>query len=604
MSDRIRVLHVDDDPDFADVTAEHLRRVDGRISVDTATTPEDGLETLENARFDCVVSDHDMPGKDGIEFLETVREEHPDLPFILFTGKGSESIASEAISAGVTDYLRKNAGSAQYAVLANRIGNAVDQYRSKRAVEETERKLSQIAEHTDDILFLFEGDWSELLFINSAYEDVWGGSIAELERDPTSFLAHVHPEDREIAERSMERLIEGECDTVEYRVERSDGEVRWVHGRGTPILDEEGDVDRIVGFVRDVTEHRERKMELHEKSTLLDQLFKQVPIHMYIKDDDARHIRVSEYHADDPEEYLGRTDREVFPGEFGEETYADDMGVIESEDPILDKEEFLPLQGEWHLTSKVPWYGDEGEVRGLIGVTKSITERKQYERELERQNERLDEFASVVSHELRNPLNVARGRLDLARAECESEHLEDVAHAHERMETLIQDLLSLAREGKQVSEVEPVSIPTLVTECWGTVETTDARLDVRTDRTIRADPGRLTQLFENLFRNAIDHGAASRERLDTAGGDGDPVTITVGDLDDASGFYVEDDGPGIDLENREKVFEAGYSTTEEGTGFGLSIVSEIVEAHGWEITVTGGEAGGARFEITGVEAGT
>jgi len=613
MSDRIRVLHVDDDPDFVEVAAEHLRREDDRISVDTATAPDEALDALDRAGFDCVVSDHDMPGKDGIEFLEAVREDHPDLPFILFTGKRSETVASEAISAGVTDYLRKNGGSAQYTVLANRISNAVEQYRSERAVEATERKLSQIAEHTEDVLFLFEGDWSELLFINSAYEEVWGRSTAELERDPTAFLEYVHPDDRETAARSMGRLADGQRDAVEYRIERPDGETRWVRGRSTPILDDDGNVDRIVGFVRDITAHRQRNEELREKSTLLDQLFKQVPIHMYVKDDEARHIRVSEHHADDPGKYRGKTDREVFSGEFGEETYADDMRVIETEDPILDQEEFLPLREEWHLTSKVPWYGDGGEVRGLIGVTKSITERKQYERELERQNERLDAFASVVSHELRNPLNVARGRLDLARTECDSDHLDDVARAHERMETLIKDLLSLAREGKQVSEIEPVSLPELATECWDTVETTDARLDVRTDRTLDADPGRLTQLFENLFRNAVEHGssgppdsrgdAAESTGDDPPGRGGEHVTVTVGDLDDSSGFYVEDDGSGIAPANRDRVFEAGYSTAAEGTGFGLSIVSEIVEAHGWEITVVEGEAGGARFEITGVETG-
>jgi PAS domain-containing protein len=236
----------------------------------------------------------------------------------------------------------------------------------------------------------------------------------------------------------MGRLADWQRDAVEYRIERPDGETRWVRGRSTPILDDDGNVDRIVGFVRDITAHRQRNEELREKGTLLDQLFKQVPIHMYVKDDEARHIRVSEHHADDPGKYRGKTDREVFSGEFGEETYADDMRVIETEDPILDQEEFLPLREEWHLTSKVPWYGDGGEVRGLIGVTKSITERKQYERDLERRNERLDAFASVVSHDLRNPLQRAEGRPDLGRAERNDEHFAAIEVALERMDHIIE----------------------------------------------------------------------------------------------------------------------------------------------------------------------
>nr|WP_281381262.1 HAMP domain-containing sensor histidine kinase [Halobellus ruber] len=219
----------------------------------------------------------------------------------------------------------------------------------------------------------------------------------------------------------------------------------------------------------------------------------------------------------------------------------------------------------------------------VIGT--DITEQKERERELKRQNERLDEFASVVSHDLRSPLSVATGRLELATTECDSRHLDAVADAHGRMEDLIDDLLRLARQGDPVGETEPVDLGTVPERCWETVATGDATLRVETDSAICADPGRLRQLFENLYRNAVEHA-------------GSDVTVTVDALD--GGFYVEDDGPGIPEDAREDVFEAGYSTTDEGTGFGLSIVGEIVEAHGWTITATEGADGGARFEFTGV----
>ncbi len=138
----IRVLHVDDEPGFADMAATFLQREDKRLEVETATDADDGLAHLTDESFDCVVSDHDMPGKNGIEFLDAVREAYPDLPFILYTGKGSEAVASKAVSASVTEYLQKESGSGQYTVLANRITNAVEQYRSKRAVERSEKRLS------------------------------------------------------------------------------------------------------------------------------------------------------------------------------------------------------------------------------------------------------------------------------------------------------------------------------------------------------------------------------------------------------------------------------------------------------------------------------
>ncbi|MXR40434.1 hypothetical protein GRX01_03570 [Halobaculum sp. WSA2] len=214
-------------------------------------------------------------------------------------------------------------------------------------------------------------------------------------------------------------------------------------------------------------------------------------------------------------------------------------------------------------------------------------EHRQATSELERQNEQLEEFASVVSHDLLNPLQVAEGRLELAREEHDSEHLDAVARAHERIDALIDDLLTLAREGKQVNELEPVDMGILTENCWQNVATTDGTLMADVERTFQADRSRLQQLLENLMHNAVEHG----------GGD---VTITVGELD--GGFYVEDDGPGIPDDKRDDIFEAGYSTAEDGTGFGLSIVKQVAEAHDWHVRVTDGSDGGARFEITGVES--
>jgi signal transduction histidine kinase len=207
------------------------------------------------------------------------------------------------------------------------------------------------------------------------------------------------------------------------------------------------------------------------------------------------------------------------------------------------------------------------------------------EAQLERQNQRLDEFASIVSHDLRNPLNVARGRLQLAREERDGENLAAVAQSHDRMEALIGDLLTLARNGETVTEIEPVDLAALAETCWRTVDTEGATLVTETDAVVHADSGRLQQLLENLFRNATEHG-------------GSAVTIRVGELDDREGFHVADDGPGIPTSERERAFESGYSTADHGTGFGLTIVRQIADAHGWGVAITESRAGGARFEIT------
>jgi signal transduction histidine kinase len=237
--------------------------------------------------------------------------------------------------------------------------------------------------------------------------------------------------------------------------------------------------------------------------------------------------------------------------------------------------------------TRSPFTAGRTETGSLLSFT-DVTDREEYRQELERQNERLEQFASMVSHDLRNPLTVAKGNVDLARADRDAEELDTAVAALDRMESLIDDMLALARQGQPIDAPEPVDLSALAEECWIMVDSDGADLVVTDDLTIQADPNRLRQLLENLFRNSVEHG-------------GDDVTITVGRLADGDGFYVEDDGPGVPEADRERVFESGVTTNQDGTGFGLAIVGEIVDAHGWKIHATESAVGGARFEITGVD---
>ena len=257
MTGSIRVLHVDDDPAFAELTSDLLVREDDRFSVETALNAEEGLAKLDTRAFDCIVSDYDMPGTDGIEFLRQVRETFPDLPFILFTGKGSEEVAAEAISAGVSDYLQKDGSPSVYSILANRVDNLVDQYRSRQVADELEERLLTMAEASNDILWLFTADWGELLFINSEYEALWGRPIAELEEDARSFLKGIHPDHRERVRDAMASLSNGEPVDLEYRVNADEDFGRWVWVQAEPVFDDEtGEVTQVAGMARDVTERK------------------------------------------------------------------------------------------------------------------------------------------------------------------------------------------------------------------------------------------------------------------------------------------------------------------------------------------------------------
>ncbi|WP_424006769.1 ATP-binding protein [Haloferax denitrificans] len=235
----------------------------------------------------------------------------------------------------------------------------------------------------------------------------------------------------------------------------------------------------------------------------------------------------------------------------------------------------------------------------IYAVYTDITARRDIEREMEAQNRRLDEFTSVVSHDLRNPLSVATGHLDLARESIDNDHLEAVARAHDRMNALTEELLVLARQGTDAFATTTVSLAETAERCWENVETEGATLVVASDRTVVADAGRLHQLFENLMRNSVEHGSPEASEPTDGGDDtGGPLTVTVGALDD--GFYVEDDGAGVPPELRSRIFDTGFSTGTAGIGFGLTIVSNVADAHGWTVSVGESAAGGARFEFTGV----
>jgi len=920
----IDILHVDDNQSFLEATANILEAERDHCSVETAVSAGEALTRLSEDDFDCVVSDYKMTGQNGIELLKTIRERYPDLPFILFTGEGSEKVASNAFSAGATDYVRKGVGSDQYELLTNRINNVVERHRAQRRASNLDRiriltsdinqaliraesrpmaetRVCEIISESDPYLFAWIGDvnpdsqqvqprasagvdkgyldeivitvddsptangpggtaiqerrvavsqnvaenkqfepwrkeaiergfrgvaavplehqdtlYGELLVYanrSHAFDKREQELLAELGRDigyaihslelkrklreernqkdalfenapnpviysekngDTHQIVNVNDAFEEIFEYTSEEVVGTDvaeaivpddriADNKEYDEqvmagEAASTETERMTARGPrdflldviPYEVVEGTVHGTYSWYRDITDRKQREQEVNRTNSILRTILENLPMGVLVEDTERDILMVNDQLGttfdvpltnsdligrdcneaaeqlkdlfDDPEGFIEGIDKRLEQREpvQNEELRLADGRVVERDylpytlpegkanlwlyrdittrkkyeqtlEQLLASTQDLqsattpeevatvgaetakavferPINGihlydeavdglvpvawtegvENVLGTEPPMLPVEGSLAGQVYRTgDSVTYRNISEKQdcfssetlfeseliyqlgghgvfilsstetsgfnqfdktlaqilranleialnrvkqrqkLKNQKERLDEFASVLSHDLRNPLNVAEGRLELLQAECDSEeHFEPIVRSHTRMRTLIENLLNLAREGTDVGELELVDLASFVEKCWKNVDTGQATIVTDFDQKVQADRNRLQQLLENLIRNAVEHG--SPENI-----------IAFGLLN--NGFFVEDDGPGIPPEDRSEVFELGYSTTDEGTGFGLAIIKRIAEAHGWEITVTDGTDGGARFEITGVK---
>lgn len=225
MSGAISVLHVDDEPHFTDLVKDFLERQNDRFAVETYNEVDKGLDRLAQNGLDCVVSDYDMPDKNGIEFLKAVRSKWSELPFILYTGKGSEEVAGDAISAGATDYIQKQSGADHYTLLSNRIQNAVEQYQAKTSAQRTDKRYHNLVDTAPIPILLFDSDGKSVYANDAAVTFLNAESSADLEDE--SFTEFLHPENQEMATERFETLItEGEhAEEIEYQVRTVDDEL-------------------------------------------------------------------------------------------------------------------------------------------------------------------------------------------------------------------------------------------------------------------------------------------------------------------------------------------------------------------------------------------
>lgn len=438
-----------------------------------------------------------------------------------------------------------------------------------------------------------------ITYVNPEFESLSGYSPEEaIGQSPALLNSGEHPE--EFYRDLWRTILSGKVWQGEIVNERKDGSRYTIDQTIAPIIDDGGDLDGFVAINRDVTARKERERYLRQFRSAVEHAGHAVVItdaDGIIEYVNPAFESLSGYSA---AEAIGETPSILKSGEHDREFYEALWETILTGDVWRSEVVNERKDGYTYVVDQTiaPIQPEPGESpTGFVSINQDITDLKEYERDLEQQNERLTEYGRMVAHDLRNPLMLLKGRIDelerLLDVDPETSigelgdeldsSLDGVTETTEYMHRLIEDLLSLAEQGQLVLDPEETSINAVATKAWREIDSPEAHLSVR-DEELQADPERFRELLSNLFRNAVEHG-------------GEDVAIEVGPLDFAAGFYVEDDGPGIPDPEREKVFKRGYTTEDNGTGFGLALVDQIAEGHRWDVIVTESTDGGARFEF-------
>lgn len=430
-----------------------------------------------------------------------------------------------------------------------------------------------------------------VLDINDTAMEYVDAHLDDMTGKPFSTTPWCPEEMQSVIQETVEQAADGEYVEYEADLGKPDGTPYSITGVLRPVTNDCGKVISLILSARDVTERKQREEKLERTRDRMEFALEGTNAVIWEHNPDTGNIRTHP----DPCPVLGNT----------VETYEDLIHIAHPDyrDVVSDAVETSIRTGEpqqveyrtdesvdadWLVARIEPVTADGGSVEQLIGLMEDITERKQREQILERQNERFDELASAVAHDLQTPLSTARGRVELAIETGDTEQMNKALTALERTDQLREDFVNVLRTRDIVGETESVDVDAVAEEVWKSITPSDdASLRIEDPTAIDGNPDAIRRLLENLFSNSIEHGS-------------EDVTVRLGRIGD--GFFVEDDGPGIPENERDEIFTPGYSTKDGGSGVGMVSVREIASAHEWRVSVTESESDGARFEFRGIES--
>ena len=675
-----RILVVEDSRTQAEALSVLLEQNGYQPQV--APDGETALELVRKGGFDLVISDVTMPGISGYEVCRQIKAvlRRRDLPVLLLTALSDPMDIVQGLEAGADSYVTKPYEPAQLLarvehILKNRelrksvptrlgvnvtflgstftinsekeqildllistFEDAVIQNRQLRQREEElqaakrqlsryagtlEERLRSILESVPDVLFSVSAEGTRFHYVSPASTQVLGFTPERLAEDMMLWDASVHPDDVERVRAEFKQAVATKrTSTFAYRFLHPDGSSRWISATLIPALDAQGQVLRIDGLARDVTQRMEDEVAIRQQKEFLSKVIDTSPSMIWVKDWEGRYILANEAVArlltTTVEDLIGHTEAEFNPNaDEVARNQADDRDVMTTQQSKHTAEQRVTQQGgavRWVQSVKVPITSPDGGSRQLLGVATDITERKQLEQQvrLAQKLEAVGTLAGGVAHDFNNVLAAIRATVDLTLLQLEQKspvrpELQEIGGIVDRGAALTRQLLAFSR--RQVLEAQPLELTDLVGNTLKMLERiigADVRLSMKPGGrpcTVLADPGQLEQVLMNLCVNARDAMPEGGDlALETSRLIIDDEFCALHPWAKSGDFVcltVADSGVGMSAEVQARIFEPFYTTKElgQGTGLGLAVVYGIVNQHGGMIHVYSEVGRGTTFRI-------
>ena len=603
----INVLHVDDEQGFLD-TSKKILELQGQLKVTSASSVTEGLKLVKKENFDVIVSDYEMPETNGLEFLKIIRDQDKEIPFLLFTGKGREEVAINALNLGADGYLNKfGSPETVYGELVHAIQRASKLKKQQIELIKSEERYRTVVENANQAILLFQNGYYR--FANKKAVELSGYTIEELLS--ISPLSLVHPDDIDhvsqltIKYQQLRKKGSKVPQEEKFRFITKKGKTKWVHLK-TILVRWEGKTAAL-NFFTDITKEKKTEEALHESQKRHQLINETITDAIFIQD---MNLRVT-YVSPSVKTLSGYTSEEVMNLKTEDfmtpESYA--RGVSDFVNALnlgkQGKDSEIPLTVyEYIRKDGSTFWGelrtnlirdDKGNLIGLQGTLRDITERKQSEfamkdamARLELLNEKLEVVSKLTRHDSRNKLAAILNNIYLAKQEIPensniSKYFTAIESATDQLEKIFE--FSKIYEVLGTEKIATINVKEKIDEAVLLAnKTSEIIIENKCNNlTVKAD-SLLRQLFYNLLDNSLQHGEHVTK-----------IKVYYKNGKENTLLFYEDDGIGIPEHEKEIIFKEGYG---KGTGYGLFLIQKICEVYGWTIKEEGEQGKGAKFIIT------